>query len=154
MRPFIMALTTCFLCSTFAFNVAATPEPFIYKNPDKLAVSESKMRNVYDLIPNPSGSAAKARLAIITAMLNTKGSPWLLVEEGDNYVLARWDYKGHTIFHRIEYSATGVQIKYAGGLNDYQCEILVGEYCYKTHKNYYKYNVSLVKQIKKALSRA
>jgi hypothetical protein len=144
-------LTPLILLLSISFNAMAAPEPFVYKRPAKGAVSESKMRDVYDLIPNNTGSAAKARLAILTGMLNTKGTPWLLLEEGEGYLLARWDYKGHTIFHRIEYTANAVQIKYAGGLKDYQCEMLEGAYCYKTHSNYYKYNVSLVKQIKKAL---
>ena len=152
MRTTLLILTLIIICSA-GFNASAAPELFQYNRPAKGAVSESKMRNVYDLIPNPSGDKAKARLAILTAMLNTKGSPWLLVEEGEGYLLARWDYKGHTIFHRIEYNDRAVQIKYAGGLNDYQCEMLEGDYCYKTHKNYYKYNVSLVKQIRLALGR-
>ncbi|AFV00277.1 hypothetical protein [Simiduia agarivorans] len=131
----------------------AAPEEFVYKKPARGAASESKMRGVYDLIENPTGSAAKARLAILTGMLETKGAAWVLEQEGDGYVLARWDYKGHSIFHRIEYTADAVQIKYAGGLDAYECEMLVGDYCYKTHSNYYKYNQSLVKQITRALGR-
>jgi hypothetical protein len=152
MLKLFVPFTTAILLSTATLNAMAAPEAFVYKKPRLGAVSESKMRNVYDLIENRSGSAAKARLAILTAMLNTKGTPWLLLEEGEGYLLARWDYKGHTIFHRIEYNANAIQIKYAGGLNEYECEMLEGDYCYKTHSNYYKYNVSLVTQIKKALS--
>lgn len=152
MRTFRFLFTSFILLFSLTGHAIAAPEPFVYKRPAKGAASKSKMQDVYDLIPNPSGSAAKARLAILTGMLNTKGTSWLLLGEGDGYVLARWDYKGHTIFHRIEYTADAVQIKYAGGLNDYSCQMLEGDYCYKTHKNYYKYNVSLVKQIRKALS--
>ena len=152
MRTPISIFTSLILMLSVAGSATAAPEPFVYNKPAKGAVSKSKMRAVYDLIPNQTGSAEKARLAILTGMLNTKGTPWLLLAEGDGYLLARWDYKGHTIFHRIEYTADAVQIKYAGGLNDYSCQMLEGDYCYKTHKNYYKYNVSLVKQIRKSLS--
>lgn len=128
----------------------AQPSEFEYQKVSG-GVSEKKMRAVYDLIPNPTGDVKKARLAIFKAMQNTKGTAWLLENEGDGYVLARWDYKGHAIIHRIEYTADAVQIKYAGGVNEYQCKILKGDYCYKTHRNYYKYNRSLVKELKRAL---
>lgn len=153
MRARLLITSSIIVLCSAVFKVSAAPEPFVYKRPAHGAVSESKMRDVYDLLPNPSGNSAKARLAILTAMLNTKGTPWLFIAEGEGYILARWDYKGHTIFQRIEYSNQAVQIKYAGGLNDYQCEMLAGDYCYKTHRNYYKYNVSLVKQIRLALSK-
>lgn len=145
-------ITGALLALNSAFSVAA-PEEFVYKKPSLDAASESSMRRVYDLINNPTGSAEQARLAILSGMLKTKGAAWVLEQEGEGYVLARWDYKGHTIFHRIEYTDKAVQIKYAGGLDDYQCERLVGDYCYKTHRNYYKYNQSLVKQIRIAFSR-
>lgn len=147
-------MQTLFIASLLALlslHASATPEPFVYKRVDRDAVSESKMRAIYDLIKNPTGSAEKARLAILTGMLNTKGAPWVLEQEGPGFILARWDYKGHAIFHRIEYNNEAVQIKYAGGLNAYECEIRVDDYCYKTHRNYYKYNLSLVEQIKRAL---
>ncbi len=133
--------------------VSAAPEPFIYEKPGRGAVAEYRMRAIYDLIPNPTQSAAKARLAILTGMQKTKGTPWMLESEGDGYILARWDYKGHAIYHRIEYNEKSVQIKYAGGLNDYTCKMRAGDYCYKTHTNYYKYNISLVEQLKQALAR-
>ncbi|EKE75499.1 hypothetical protein [Gallaecimonas xiamenensis] len=151
MYPTFKAALMAAALGLFAGQAAAKPEPFVYQKPGRGAVSESKMRGVYDLIPNPSHSAAKARLAILTGMQKTKGTAWLLEDEGEGYVLARWDYKGHAIFHRIEYDADGVQIKYAGGLNDYACEMQAGDYCYLTHRNYYKYNQSLVKQLKIAL---
>lgn len=144
-------LITLLILTPAALPSWAAPEPFVYQKPAKGAVSEAQMRGIYDLIDNPTGSAAKARLAILTGMLATKGAAWVLEEEGEGYVLARWDYKGHTIFHRIEYTDAAIQIKYAGGLDAYQCEMRVGDYCYKTHRNYYKYPVSLVTSIKSAI---
>ncbi|WP_199774433.1 MULTISPECIES: hypothetical protein [unclassified Pseudoalteromonas] len=151
MRHQLAAMALGLSAALLSTTLSAAPEPFEYQKQGRGMASESKMRGVYDLIPNPSGDAAKARLAILQGMQKTKGVAWLLEQEGDGYILARWDYKGHTIFHRIEYNGEAVQIKYAGGLNDYQCEKLVGDYCYKTHRNYYKYNRSLVKQLKIAL---
>lgn len=152
MRKLLIQTTILAMLSVAAFDITAAPESFVYQKLGKGMASESKMRDVYDLIPNLSGNAAKARLSILIGMLNTKGAAWVMEEEGEGYILARWDYKGHTIFHRIEYNDEAVQIKYAGGLNDYRCEKLIdNSYCYKTHGNYYKYNVSLVRQIKAAL---
>ncbi|TQF70311.1 hypothetical protein [Pseudoalteromonas luteoviolacea] len=130
---------------------SAAPTPFEYKDLRKGA-SEKKMRSIYSLIKHSSDNPQEVRLAILNAMSQTKGTPWLLEGEGDGYILARWDYKGHAIIHRIEYDEKAVQIKYDGGVNDYKCELLVDNYCYKTHRNYYKYNISLVKQLRKALS--
>ena len=150
MPRYLSAITTCLLLA--GSTAYAAPEPFVYKKPARGAESESTMRSIYDLILNPSKSLSHARLAILTAMLETRGAVWVLEEEGPGYVLARWDYKGHSIFHRIEYNEDWVQIKYAGGLDAYECEMRSGDYCYKTHGNYYKYNLSLVNALRDALN--
>lgn len=146
-----LVMISC-LAACISLSATAAPERFVYEKPGPGAASESKMRSVYERIENTKGTKAHARLAILRAMLATKGTAWLLEDEGDDFILGRWDYKGHTIFHRIEFDEKYVQIKYAGGLDAYQCEMQVGDYCYKTHRNYYKYNQSLVKQLRRELS--
>ncbi|MBQ4835172.1 hypothetical protein [Pseudoalteromonas luteoviolacea] len=130
---------------------SAAPTPFEYKHHPK-AVSEKRMRAVYSLIQHSSDNQHKVRWAILNAMSQTRGPAWLLEGEGDGYILARWDYKGHAIIHRIEYNDKAVQIKYDGGVHDYKCKLLVDGYCYNTHRRYYKYNISLVEQLRKELS--
>ncbi len=145
-------LCSCIVASALFLSAQSHAEPTVFEY-QKVSggVSAKKMKAIYDLIPNPTGNSKKARLAILKGMQQTKGVAWLVEGEGDGYVLARWDYKGHAIIHRIEYNDDAVQIKFAGGVNDYQCAIQKGDFCYKTHRNYYKYNRSLVKELKRAL---
>lgn len=141
MRFTIMLVALCAgLTST---QVTAKPVPFEFKPDIKNSASERYLRVVYEIVPNPSGQAAKARLAILKAMVQMRRVSWQIEEEGEGYIIGRYDYRGHTIFNRVEYDDQNIQIKYAGGLKAFSCELLIDDFCYKTHRHYYSYSKDL-----------
>ncbi|BFM10521.1 hypothetical protein R50072_06740 [Simiduia litorea] len=139
------------LCVAINTQTQAEPSEFIYQDQGRGSAKEKTMRRLYDIIPNSSGSAAKARLVILRTMQSIRGPACLLEEEGEGFITCRWDYKGHAIFHRIEYNDQAIQIKYGGGINAYECENLVDGFCYKIHRNYFKYGANFRKDLSRTL---
>ena len=120
------------------------PGPLVIDKSKKGRVSDSKIRSVHQEIATGTTDLRKIRLAIVNGMLETKGRVWTYEGEGDGYILARFDYRGHTIDSRIEYNQTLVQLKFHGGSEDYECENLQEDgVCYKNHKGYYNYTPNL-----------
>ena len=129
----------------------AEPSEFIYQDQGRGSAKEKTMRKLYDIIPITSNSAAQTRLIILRTMQNIKGPQCLLEDEGKGFITCRWDYKGHMVYHRVEYNEDAVQIKYAGGINAYECRKLVDGFCYKIHRNYFKYGANFRNDLSRAL---
>jgi RNA:NAD 2'-phosphotransferase (TPT1/KptA family) len=122
----------------------AAPSPLVVDKKVKKSVKAKHIEAVHLEIPTGTLDLAKIRYAIVQGMMLTKGRVWTYEGEDDGSIRARFDYRGHTIAVRIEYNEELVQIKFHGGSEAYQCEVLVDDgICYRNHKNYYKYTPNL-----------
>ena len=120
------------------------PTPLVIDKSSRGRASDSKIEAVHQEIATGTTDLRKIRLAIINGMLETQGRVWTYEGEGDRYILARFDYRGHTIVVRIEYDQALVQLKFHGGSEAYECENLQEDgVCYKNHKGYFNYTQNL-----------
>jgi len=110
-------------------------------------VSEKQLQAVYKVIDNSLHSEQGARLAILNSLVGRNGFRWLMESEGPGYIILRNDIKGNGVFVKVEYDHRYIQIKYHHGFDDFSCETLVGEYCYETHKVFYKFAIRLRRNI-------
>jgi hypothetical protein len=128
----------------WAASALADPGPLVIDKSGKGRTSAGNIEGVHLEIATGTTELRKIRLAIVNGMLQTKGRVWTYEGEGDGYILARFDYRGHTIVTRIEYNQALVQLKFHGGSEAYECENLqVNGVCYKNHKGYFKYTENL-----------
>jgi hypothetical protein len=122
----------------------AEPEPLVVDKKIHGRANVGAIKKVHLEIPTNGASVAKTRFLIVEGMLRTKNRAWTYEGEGDGYILARFDYRGHIIVMRVEYNENLIQLKYHGGSEAYQCDILVGDgICYENHQNYFKYTKNL-----------
>ncbi len=120
------------------------PAPLVIDKSSRGRASDGKIESVHQEITTGTTDLRKIRLAIINGMLETKGRAWTYEGEGAGYILARFDYRGHTIVSRIEFNQALVQLKYHGGSEAYECENLQEDgVCYKNHKGYFNYTQNL-----------
>ena len=125
----------------------------VRKNVKKMSKS-SYIVAVHQEIPTNTGDLALIRLAIIEGMLNTHGRAWTYEGEGEGFILARFDYRGHINVMRVEYNDYLVQLKFHGASEAYHCEILMDDgICYRNHRNFYNYTKNLRASIERELQR-
>ncbi|NVK22266.1 MAG: hypothetical protein HWD86_07085 [Kangiellaceae bacterium] len=124
--------------SFIALPCFAEPSALIIDGSAKPKDSDSKIRAAHEEMLNP-GNKAYARLAILTAMKQTRGMAWFLEEEEDGRIRARFDYRGQMIMVDVEYNDSLIQIKYVDGYDDYACENVIDRICYENHRHYYSY---------------
>ncbi len=118
----------------------AEPAPLVIDKKVRNRSGPGAIKDVHLEIPTNTADLVKIRYAIIQGMLQTKGRAWTFEGEGDGFILARFDYRGHTIAMRIEYNQELIQLKYYAGSEAYECKTLVADgICYKNHKNYFSY---------------
>ena len=122
----------------------ADPGPLVIDKSKRGRESDRHIEAVHQEIATGTTDLRKIRLAIVNGMLETKGRAWTYDGEGEGYILARFDYRGHTIVTRIEYNQELVQLKFHGGTEAYECEILQEDgICTKNHKGYFNYTKNL-----------
>lgn len=128
----------------WAAGALGDPSPLVIDKSKRGRVSDGNIEAVHQEIVAGTTDLRKIRLAIVNGMLETKGRVWTYEGEGDGYILARFDYRGHTIVSRIEYNQALVQLKFHGGSKAYECENLQEDgVCYKNHKGYFNYTKNL-----------
>jgi len=128
----------------WAVGALADPSPLVIAKSKKGRTSTGNIEAVHLEIATGTTDLSKIRLAIVNGMLETKGRVWTYEGEGNGYILARFDYRGHTIVSRIEYNQALVQLKFHGGSKAYECENLQENgVCYKNHKGYFNYTKNL-----------
>jgi hypothetical protein len=127
------------------------PEPLKIDKSIKPRSSDKDISRVHTPIINPSGSSQMARLRILEAMLKM-GPAWLLEDEGDDYILGRWGYRGSLLIYRIEYSDELVQVRLEESWGPLQCTNLQEGICYKAHRSFYKYTRKMLGFIETALA--
>ncbi len=129
---------------SWSASAIGDPGPLVIDKSSKGRASDSKIESVHQEIATGTTDLRKIQLAIVNGMLETKGRTWTYEGEGDGYILARFDYRGHTIVVRIEYNQEFVQLKFHGGSEAYECENLQEDgVCYKNHKGYFNYTKNL-----------
>ena len=99
-------------------------------------------------------SEDKIKYLILQGMLSTKGYAWGYEGEGEDYILARFDYRGNTVVMRIEYTDEMIQLKHHKAWGDMTCKNDIDGVCYKTAGSYYKYVRNLRKSIVKQVNSA
>jgi len=120
------------------------PGPLVIDKSSKGRTSNGNIAAVHQEMSTGTTDLRKIRLAIVNGMLETRGRVWTYEGEGDGYILARFDYRGHTIVMRIEYNQELVQLKFHGGSEAYQCKNLQENgVCYKNHKGYFNYTKNM-----------
>ena len=132
----------------------AEPAPLVIDQKVKRMANKKHIRAVHQEMVTSTSDIDAIRLAIIEGMLATKGRSWVFEGEGEGYILARFDYRGHIIVMRIEYNSELVQLKYHGGSEAYFCKALIDDgICYSNHKNYYAYTSNMRSSVEAQLQR-
>ena len=128
----------------WAAGALGDPGPLVIDKSGRGRVSNGDIEGVHQEIATGTTELRKIRLAIVNGMIQTKGRAWTYDGEGDGYILARFDYRGHTIVTRIEYNQELVQVKFHGGSEAYECvNLQENGVCYKNHKGYFNYTKNL-----------
>ena len=127
------------------FSIAnAAPSPFSFDKKVKPHASEKYVRAVHEELPTNNASIETIRYRIVEGMLKTRGRVWTYEGEGDNFILARFDYRGNTTVMRIEYDEQLVQLKYHDAIGDFVCKNLRSNgICYENARGYYNYTKNL-----------
>ena len=121
----------------------------IYKSEKK--VHNSHIRKAHTLIEHDL-PMPKVRFAILLAAFSNQNIRWLIEEEGEGYMIFRWDNARTTIYNRVEYDEKNIQIKYHDSLHDYKCENNVDGICYFNElKRYYVFTERLKNSITNAI---
>ena len=125
-------------------GVLADPAPLVIDESKRGRASKGDIAAVHQEMVTGTTDLRKIRFAIVNGMLATKGRVWTYEGEGDGYILARFDYRGHTIVVRIEYDQALVQLKFHAGSKAYECKNLREDgVCYKNHRLYFNYTENL-----------
>lgn len=133
-----------FVLLGWAAGAFADPAPLVVDTSKRGRPSVDTIAAVHLEIPTGTTDLNKIRLGIVDGMMQTKGRVWTYEGEGDGFILARFDYRGHIIIMRIEYNQDLVQLKYHGASKGLECENLQPNgVCYKNHRNYYNYTKNL-----------
>ena len=141
----------CLSLSIWVSTIFADAKPLDTNNIPEDSVSVSKLEAAHGAIAHKL-SLDEAKLAILRATITNRKVKWILEEEGEDYMVFRWDYSRKTIYTRIEYNEKYVQMKYAGASEDFICEINLDGICYENEsRKYYSYMHRLKKSLAKAL---
>lgn len=126
-------------------------------SPLKIDKSQVKTKNKYiksahEVITHQS-SQAELRFAILSAGLTSKSVKWLMEEDGDNFIILRWDNGGSVIYTKVEFDEKYIQLKYVDSYDGYQCKNNIDGICYKNQsRKYYKHMQELRTAIINTLS--
>ena len=128
----------------WAAGAIGDPGPLVIDKSSRGRASDGKIESVHQEMTTGTTDLRKIRRAIINGMLETKGRAWTFEGDGDGYILARFDYRGHSIVSRIEYNQALVQLKFHAGSEAYECKNLQEDgVCYKNHRGYFNYTKNL-----------
>ena len=131
--------------------------PQVYSAPSALNIDQSQKNRVQDrYIKAAHGvlkhklSLAEVRFAILNAALDNKGVKWILEQDGDGFMVLRWDYAEAVIYSKVEYDDQHIQLKYVDAYGDFRCTNNIDGICYRNeNKNFYAY----MKKLKTSISR-
>ena len=130
-----------FILSLLGISFAnASPIKLVINDHDnKKNAKEKLIFSAHKEIPH-NLSIAKLRFALLEAAISNIKIKWVLEEEGENYMLFRWDYRGDAIISRVEFNESLIQMKYENAFGDFVCKKNVKGICYKNYdSDYYLY---------------
>jgi len=120
-------------------------EPFMLKEDSG---TSGYIINAHQAIQHTLPSTNHIRAALLDATYNNKKLRWTFEEEGEDFLIVRWDYAKETIIVRIEYNNELIQIKYLDASEEYECEQAFQGICYQNNDdNYFEYVARLRKSI-------
>ncbi len=133
----------------FCTECFSEPSPLSIDNKIKRRVSDKYLIAAHEAISHHL-SKEDVRLAVLQATFNNKKIRWLLEEDGNDYLIVRWDYGRDVILTKIEYNEKYVQMKYIDGGIGFDCVKNIEGICYwNENKDYYSY----MKRLKQNLIR-
>ncbi|PKG81044.1 hypothetical protein CXF85_19990 [Colwellia sp. 75C3] len=94
------------------------------------------IKSAHDVIKHKS-SQEEVRFAILSAALTSKSVKWILEDDGDNFLVLRWDHSEAVIYTKVEFDEQYIQLKYLDAYDDYQCKNNVDGICYKNESRKY-----------------
>ena len=87
-----------------SLQVQSAPASLSIDQEQKSKVKDKYIRAAHELIKHDL-SVDEARFTILNAALNNKGVKWILEQDGDTYLVLRWDYGKEVIFSKVEYDS-------------------------------------------------
>ena len=122
-----------------SLQVQSAPASLSIDQEQKSKVKDKYIRAAHELIKH-NLSVDEARFTILNAALNNKGVKWILEQDGDTYLVLRWDYGKEVIFSKVEYDSQFIQLKYFDASDDFKCINNIDGICYRNqNKDYYAY---------------
>ncbi|PKI14833.1 hypothetical protein [Colwellia sp. 12G3] len=110
------------------------------------------IKSAHEVIKHQS-SQEEVRFSILSAALTSKSIKWILEDDGDNFLVLRWDYSEAVIYTKVEFDEQYIQLKYLDAYDDYRCQNNVDGICYKNETSkYYSHMKDLRSAIINALS--
>jgi hypothetical protein len=127
-------IVSCMLLASATAVAAPTTLEVVKTKP---SASEAAIRGAHQEILTPNSTLAKNRTTIFLGLKQENNLRWLVEAEGEGYVVARGNLKGHIMVLKIEYNSEMIQIKYLDGDDSFECENLLGDICYENHRRYF-----------------
>jgi len=137
-----MKMANLFMIALLGLSLSLSTQAQI--SPLKIDKSQKKTKDKYiksahGVIKHQS-SREEVRFAILSASLSRKGVKWLLEEDGENFLILRWDHREEVIYTKVEFDEQYIQLKYVDAYDDYHCENNIEGICYKNEsRKYYNY---------------
>ena len=133
----------------FSFQAQSAPSTLKIDQNQKNMVSDRYLRDAHGLVKHDL-SLDEVRFVILNAALNNKGVKWILEEDGESYMVLRWDYGETVIYSRVEYDGQHIQLKYFDAHGDFKCFNNIDGICYRNqNKDFYEY----MKQLRTSITR-
>ena len=137
----LVLLTLCMGTLPFAVHAARAK---LSAKPTKIWID-----NVHGLIPSRGVDRESLRLIILKGMRNAKTS-WYMESESPDAIVARFDYKLHSIAIKVVYDEKYIRFLYAGAIG-YECRELSDGICTDNDRGYYNHGKNLRNSIGREL---
>lgn len=112
--------------------------------PSELKIDQSQKKKTQDKYIRAAHTQIKhdlshdeVRFTILNAALNNKGVKWVLEEDGEDYMILRWDYGETVIYSKVEFDKQYIQLKYYDSHEDFKCTNNVDGICYRNQNTDY-----------------
>lgn len=151
MKALKITLILTSLIIGFSFQVQSAPSVLKVDQSQSGKVGDKYIRAAHDLIKHDL-TLDEARFIILNAALKSKGVKWVLEEDGEGYMVLRWDYGKAVIYSKVEYDEQYIQLKYFDAYGGFRCTNNIDGICYRNqNKDYYGYMKKLRTSIARLL---
>ena len=123
----------------FSLEVQSAPSLLKIDQNQKFKTRDKYIKAAHELIEHDL-SLDEVRFTILNAALNNKNVKWILEQDGDTYLILRWDYGEEVIYSKVEYDNQFIQLKYFDASKDFTCLKNIEGICYlNKNSDYYGY---------------